>query len=628
MRLTGSIPSVLSVLILGWSSLLHAQTALTTARSTRFSGSGNCQLCHQSNGTANTVGGADVSQAPNWRGTVMANAARDPYWQASVMAESTELPALASVIQDRCTNCHTPIGHAESHGSGSAQYLFPTALADPLAMDGVSCTLCHQIAATGLGFHSSFSGGFTIETNRVSNGPYLNPVIQPMLAVSGFEPKWSTQSGTSELCASCHTLFTPYVNRNGDVVGTFAEQTPYLEWKASGMPGAQVTCRTCHLPATTVPVTISTMPANAVPRTPFYQHHFSGGNTTMLSVLKAHGTDLGVTADPMHFDTALARTTRMLTQSALTATGSIQRDGEYLNVDLILQNLTGHKLPTGFPSRRIWIHLKVQEWTGRTLFESGERDRSGFLPDEDPGGEPHHTLITSPDQVQIYESQLVDLDGAPTTTLLRAARYDKDNRIPPRGTLPATMLNDTIGVVGEARQDGDFNANASGEDRIRYRISTSGGWPRFRVSWEIWYQSIKPSFIEHSTTGSAPEIQRFKQYMDPLFHPAILMSSGYLFDGPVGFETPEPDFVFADPWPNPLPAGQPLFVPWRASTSRRVTLTVVDLLGREAFFASMDGAQGIFPVTTPTLKPGTWILRLDDGTRIRLRAVTVLPTVR
>lgn len=628
MRITGACLLVLGVLLPGLSSRCLAQTMLTTLRSTHFSGSGNCQLCHQSNGTANTVSGVDVSQAPNWRGTIMANAARDPYWQASVMAESHEFPALAEVIQDRCTNCHTPMGHAESHLSGTPQYLFPTALASELAMDGVSCTLCHQIAATGLGTAPSYSGGFSIEAQRVSNGPYTYPLLQPMSAVTGFEPRYSAHSASAELCASCHTLFTPTVNKNGDVVGTFAEQTPYLEWKASGLPGAQVTCQTCHMPTTPTPVVISSLPGTAPPREPFYQHHFAGANTTMLSILKSHSADLAVTADAVHYDTALARTTRMLTQRALTATGSVRRNGENLDVDLNVTNLTGHKLPTGFPSRRMWIHLTVRDKAGRMVFESGERDRSGFLTDEDPGGEPHHTIITSPDQVQIYESQLLDLEDAPTATLLRAARYGKDNRIPPRGTLPATMLNDTIGVVGEARQDSDFNFNASGADRIQYRVAAPGTGEPYAITWEIWYQSISPSFIAHSTTGTAPEVQRFKQYMDPLFHPATLMSSGTLSTGTTELEAPASDLVFADPWPNPLPAGQVLFVPWRAPTSRRITLTVLDLLGREALHLTMEGTQGILPVTIPNLKTGTWILRLDDGARVRLRAVTVLPAVR
>jgi len=39
---------------------------------------------------------------------------------------------------------------------------------EAVAADGVSCTVCHQIAPAGLGEHESFDGGFKIE--RVSGG--------------------------------------------------------------------------------------------------------------------------------------------------------------------------------------------------------------------------------------------------------------------------------------------------------------------------------------------------------------------------------------------------------------------------------------------------------------------------
>src|SRR5574338_1556132 len=49
-----------------------------------FSHSDNCIACHNN---LSTEGGEDVSIGTMWRGTMMANSARDPYWQASVRRE-------------------------------------------------------------------------------------------------------------------------------------------------------------------------------------------------------------------------------------------------------------------------------------------------------------------------------------------------------------------------------------------------------------------------------------------------------------------------------------------------------------------------------------------------------------
>src|SRR5690606_17232962 len=103
------------------------------------------------------------------------NAAKDPFWQAMVRAEAAQIPELSEVIQDRCTNCHIPMGHEEAHDSGDDFYTLDEGLESTLMMDGVSCTLCHQIQPDNLGTTASFSGGYEISPTRVTYGPYQNP---------------------------------------------------------------------------------------------------------------------------------------------------------------------------------------------------------------------------------------------------------------------------------------------------------------------------------------------------------------------------------------------------------------------------------------------------------------------
>ena len=101
---------------------------------------------------------------------MMANAARDPYWQAAVREEVLSNPEYRTVIEDKCTTCHTPMARFSEAAAGGEGSLLDDGYVDPehpshaLAMDGVSCTLCHQIQPDRLGEAESFTGGFVIST--------------------------------------------------------------------------------------------------------------------------------------------------------------------------------------------------------------------------------------------------------------------------------------------------------------------------------------------------------------------------------------------------------------------------------------------------------------------------------
>src|SRR5204863_1288491 len=114
-------------------------------------------------------------------------------------------------------------------------------------------------------------------------------------------------------------------------------------------------------------------------------------------------------------------TVRQLQQDS--ATISITRAASAagnVELELDIRNLTGHKLPSGYPSRRAWLHVTLRDATGRVVFESGAIAPDGRIAgndnDADAGAfEPHYEEITRPDQVQIYESVMQDQAGKPTT---------------------------------------------------------------------------------------------------------------------------------------------------------------------------------------------------------------------
>ncbi len=94
---------------------------------------------------------------------------------------------------------------------------------------------------------------------------------------------------------------------------------------------------------------------------------------------------------------------------------------------MFVENLTGHKLPTAFPSRRAWLHFVVRDRDGRVVFESGAINPDGSIAGNDNDAdktkyEPHYREITSAEQVEIYEDILGDPEGKVTTGLLQAVR--------------------------------------------------------------------------------------------------------------------------------------------------------------------------------------------------------------
>ena len=84
----------------------------------------------------------------------MANSARDPYWHAAVRREVLDHPAAQAAIEDKCSTCHMPMARFDAAAAGGQGEVFanlaPAAPQHALAADGVSCTVCHQIAADGL----------------------------------------------------------------------------------------------------------------------------------------------------------------------------------------------------------------------------------------------------------------------------------------------------------------------------------------------------------------------------------------------------------------------------------------------------------------------------------------------
>jgi hypothetical protein len=478
-----------------------------------------------------TSSGEDISIGLSWRSTMMANSARDPYWQAAVRRETIDHQKAKAAIEDECAKCHMPMSRYQSKYEGRDGEVFShlergsDQRIDLLARDGVSCSMCHQITKDKLGTGESFVGGFVVDTTtergeRAEYGPYKIEDGQSRIMRSssaGYKPTESDHVRQSELCATCHTLITKALGPEGQVLGSLPEQMPYQEWLASDFKDKQ-SCQHCHMPTIEEEARIAV--TLGLPREKSARHTFVGGNFFMLRMLNKYRDELGAWARPSEFENAVQRTIEHLkTNTVRLSLDPIESLGDgRLQADITVENLSGHKFPTGYPSRRAWLHVTVKDRNNRVVFESGALKPDGSIAGNDNDAdairfEEHHTEITNPGQVQIYEDIMVGTNNLPTTGLLTAVRYVKDNRLLPKG-FDKRRVGADIAPHGGAVADENFTG---GSDKIRYIVSPGPeAQGPFRVEAELWFQPISYRWATNLKSYDAAEPQRFTRYYDAM----------------------------------------------------------------------------------------------------------------
>ena len=491
---------------------------------TEFRTSDRCVACH--NGLK-TKSGEDVSIGFDWKASVMANSSRDPYWQGSVRRESIDHPESKGAIENECSTCHMPLAHFTAQAEGKQAQVFShlplssTTSKDGPAADGVSCSVCHQVEKDRLGTPESYNGNVVFAStadahNRPEYGPFdvdqgHRRVMQS--STNGMVPTLAAHIRDAALCGSCHTLKTKALGPGGKEMGSLPEQMPYVEWLHSDYNGKQ-TCQQCHMPEVHEPMAVTAVFGPL--RDGMHRHVFVGGNFLLEQMLHDYHSDLKVAASQQEMETAEARTREFLrTQAARVSLADAALHDGQLSVAVHVENLTGHKLPTAYPSRRVWLHVVVRDASGRTVFESGALHEDGSIEgnvnDQDPHRyEPHFSEITKPEQVEIFEPILKDANGRVTTGLLSAVGYLKDNRLLPSGFDKNTAEPD-IAVHGKALQDPDFTGGGS---VIRYAVDTHGAAGPFQVKAELWYQPVGYRWAHNLQPYEASEPQRFVHYYE------------------------------------------------------------------------------------------------------------------
>lgn len=333
----------------------------------------------------------------------------------------------------------------------------------------------------------------------------------------------------SQMCGTCHTINLPNIGQKvvpnnvlnatspNSAFGEYnhsIEQATFAEWQNSDFgPGLDnkpkatfKSCQDCHMPGgfrtldgsikidqlvteiatiqdTTYPEVEFELPMEEIEvptRDNYRRHELVGLNVFMLEMARQFPEIIGVslkdnvmtsadTGSQLAIDN-MVRQAREATVAISVESASI--NGNQLEATIEVENLTGHRFPSGVAFRRAFLEFQVLE-DGKPIWVSGRTNAAGLLVGADgkplhteflnkPSDgnrfadyQPHYQKITAQDQVQIYE--ILELDGYPqnnrifpktpsddlplfTTSFVHRVHEVKDNRLLPKGWVPSEQF--------------------------------------------------------------------------------------------------------------------------------------------------------------------------------------------
>ncbi len=244
-----------------------------------------------------------------WSRSLHATALTDPVFDVVYMQV---LKATDGKGKEQCLRCHAPTTRVSRD----------IALRFEVTREGVTCDFCHTISVVDM---ANRTEPYTFRPGAVKFGP-LGGTTSP-----GHLTTFSPVHEKSELCGGCHELAA----KNGTLI-----MSTYSEWKESPYAAKGVQCQDCHMPTvkdvTTVKagVKVSTRRVN--------KHDLQGG----------HSVD-------------------QLQRAAKVEILEVSKGSDAVRVTVRVTNVgSGHKMPTGIPTRKVLLTGRLKDARGAILREA------------------------------------------------------------------------------------------------------------------------------------------------------------------------------------------------------------------------------------------------------------------
>lgn len=398
---------------------------------------------------------ADYAADDTWRGSMMANAARDPLFHAALTIANQDIPGSGEM----CIRCHSP----RAYLFGRADPPDATAL-EPDDFDSINCDFCHRLVEGPDGIRPIGMGQYFVADDVVRRGP-IRETVAP------HETAYSEYHRDSALCGLCHDVSNPFR-------GGFPIERTYTEWLSSAYPAEGWSCMSCHLPGE--PGTAAG--ARGLPNRIVHRHELAGGNTWMPLVLAAEHPELERDAAYRATSEAARRQLQESSAEIGIVAPAESTAGDALDIVVRVENQTGHKLPTGYTEGRLcWLEVTVDDADGERILHSGAYDPDAgrrVSRDADP-------------QLRTYEAR-TSAGGVEGFHFVLQDGVIEDTRIPPRGFVPD---DETIPVGRDYPMQPD--GTLAHWDEAPYRIAIPrGARGPLTIRATLWYQTASREYVE------------------------------------------------------------------------------------------------------------------------------------
>jgi hypothetical protein len=600
----------------------------------------SCASCH---------GNYDTANEPwyTWRGSMMAQAARDPFFFACMAVAEQDAPS----VGDLCIRCHSPGGWQEGRSVDTSGDLLTVK-----DRHGVQCDFCHravdfnyvagvspmedvEVLANVVPLPLQYANGqFINDPAPLRRGPYADAQASHAFVESPFHR-------SADICGTCHDVSSPVFNRTGPydyTPNTFNLQHPdmdlrnmlpiertYSEWSmseyaASGVYAPQFagnkpdgivsTCQDCHMHDVNAK---GCNVAGSPRRSDLPLHDLMGGNTFVPDIIATFYPD---EVNVAQLQAAKARASSMLVKAA-----TLEIVSEDFGITVRVTNQTGHKLPSGYPEgRRIWLNVRAYDSTAALIYESAAYDLST-------------ADLTHDADAKVYEIHpglspgLAAALGLPAGVSFHFVLNDtvySDNRIPPRGFTNANFLAVQSPPVEHTYADGQY------WDDTEYHLPSTAK----TVDVTLYYQSTSKEYVEflrdENRTNQAGQNLYDAWFAQGKSVPVVMAQASAAVDVTAGVDDSgaRVPLVYSLSQNAPNPFAGATSIAYTLAEKGRVSIAVYDLSGRHVYtlvdeVQTPDRYQVAWKAINArgeSVPPGVYFIRYSAGGHVFSKKALVL----